>query len=138
MICSKALPDGGVEKYRLRRNVRVTRQIRAKLCLNKCVGGEELIKSRECFKRCGPASETARPIAGGQNSAAKQAQNRTCRPHNRVRLQARKHHPLHAQRGIPNAAIPGVIQILKVDRNIDLDLISYPEALLMNHVSRAP
>src|SRR5712671_5366719 len=136
VIRPKTLADRSIKKYRLRRDVRVPRQVRAKLRLNKCVGRKELIKSSKRFERRGSAPEASRPIAGWQNSAAKQAQNRSRWPQNRVRLQTRKHYPLEAQRGVADTAIPGVIDILIVDRNIDLDLIFYSEPLLMNDVSR--
>src|SRR5712671_2948736 len=136
VIRPKTLADGGIKKYRLWRDVRVPRQVRAKLRLNKCIRRKELIKSSKRFERRGSASEPTRTIAGWQNNAAKQAQNRSRRPQNRVRLQTRKHYALEAQRGVANTAIPGVIDILIVDRDVDLDLIFYSEALLMNDVRR--
>src|SRR5882724_7437790 len=136
VIRPKTLADRSIKKYRLRRDVRMPRQVRAELRLNKCVGRKELIKSGKRFERRGSGAETSRPVAGWQNNAAKQAQNRSRRPQNRVRLQTRKHYPLEAQRGVANAAIPGVIDILIVDRDIDLNLIFYSEPLLMNDVCR--
>src|SRR5882757_10466207 len=97
VIRSKTLADRSIKKYRLRRDVRVPRQVRAKLRLNKCVGGKKLIKSSKRFERRGSASEPTRPIAGWQNNTANQAQNRSRWPQNRVRLQARKHYALEAQ-----------------------------------------
>src|SRR5882757_340463 len=136
VIRPKTLADRSIKKYRLRRDVRVPRQVRAKLRLNKCIRRKELIKSSERFKRRRSGPETSRPIAGWQNSPAKQAQNRSRWPQNRVRLQTRKHYALEAQRSVANSAIPGVIDILIVDRDVDLDLIFYSEALFMNDVSR--
>jgi hypothetical protein len=37
VIRRKTLADGGIKKYRLRRNVRVARQTRAELRLNKSI-----------------------------------------------------------------------------------------------------
>src|SRR5258708_26700023 len=71
VIRPKTLADRSIEKYRLRRDVRVPRQVRAKLRLNKCVGREELIKSSERFERRGSASEATRPIARTPNNTAK-------------------------------------------------------------------
>jgi len=69
-----------------------------------------------------PWAEQRRQISSGSIPMASES----------IRLQARKHHPLQAQCGIANAAVPGVIQILKINRDVDLNLISYSEALLMN------
>jgi len=74
MICSNTLPDGGIEKYRLRRNVRMTRQIRAKLCLNKCVGGEELIKAANVSNVVVPLPKPRALLPVGSTAPAKQAQ----------------------------------------------------------------
>src|SRR5258705_1599002 len=94
VIRPKTLTDGSIKKYRLWRDVRVPRQVRAKLRLNKCVGRKELIKSSKRFERRGSAPEATRPIAGWQNNTAKQAQNRSRRPQNRVRLLTRQHDAL--------------------------------------------
>src|SRR3982074_3538884 len=131
VIRRKTLPDRGIEKYRLRRNVRVTWQTRAELRLHKSIRAEKLVKSGKSFKRGRSGPKASRLVAGWQNSAAKQAQNRS-------RLQARKHDPLQAKCGVANTDIPGVILILKIDRDVNFNLIIHPEALLMNDVGRAP
>src|SRR5438477_7826 len=40
-----------------------------------------------------------------------------------------------AKSGVANAAVPSVILVLKIDRDVDFNLIFYAEALLVNDVS---
>src|SRR5215468_2875022 len=105
----------------------MARQVCAKLGLHKRPRAKHLIESRESLKCGRPRSKSSAPVTGRQNHAALQTQNR-------AGLQIRKHHALHAQRRVSNTAIPGVILVLKRDRNVHLDLISLPKPLLMNDV----
>src|SRR5213594_1402558 len=65
-------------------------------------------------------------VAGRHDDLSLQAQNRSG-------TQAREHFSLDPKHGIANASIPDVVLILKVDRNVDLNLIFHAEALLVNN-----
>ena len=128
MILRKHLPNRGVKKYRLRCDVSVARQIGTQLRLNKSVGGQKLIESREGFKCGGARAKATLPAASRHDYAAKQAQDRPC-------LQIRIHDAFQTQRGIANATVPGVVLILEIKRNVHFDLIIFSEALLVNDVA---
>jgi hypothetical protein len=131
VVNSDTLADRRIEKYGLRRNVRVARQIRAELRLHKSIRAKKLIKRRKSFKRRRPRSETSRSAPGWQKDATLQRENRS-------RLQVRIQRSLYGQRGVPNASIPRVVLILEIDWNIDFNLIVFPEALLVNDMTRSP
>src|ERR1700719_616253 len=104
------------------------RQVRAKLCLDKSVRPKYLIESSEGFESGGSTPKTTRLVAGGHNQASLQAEDRS-------RRQAGEHYALHPECGVTNAAVPGVVLVLKCQGDVDFNLIVLSEALLMNHVA---
>src|SRR5437773_10228250 len=106
-----------------------TTLFRAHLKLHKSIRRKKLVKSRKRLE-CRRASPQAMGlVAGRHDDLSLQAQNRSG-------TQAREHFSLDPKHGIANASIPDVVLILKVDRNVDLNLIFHAEALLVNNVIR--
>src|SRR5258707_6794123 len=116
MVSRKALSQRGTPENILRRDIGMTRQICARLELDQCVWGKQLIKGCECFERCGAASEAAVPVAGRQDHAAKQAQNRSA-------AQTGPHFTLESERRISYASVPGLVLVLELHRDVHLDLV---------------
>src|SRR4029079_8171029 len=100
----------------------------SELRLDKCIGSEELIEGGEGFKCCGARSEAAGAVAARNEQPALQAQDGSA-------VQAGKHDALHPQRGVTYSAIPDMILILKLEGNINFDLIGLSEALLVDDVT---
>ena|SRR5690348_10041718 len=130
MVRRETVPDRRVEKNRLRSNVGVARQVGAELGLHEAIAAKKLIECYEGLK-CGcPAAKSTPGAACGQDNAALKAEDR-------AGGQAREHRALYTERRIADAAVPGVILFLKTYWNIDFDLISLAEALLMDDVRLA-
>src|SRR5207244_12003972 len=101
MVGCETLANRGVEEYGLLRDIRMTGQICAQLGLHKCFRTEDLVKGGKGFKCRRAGSESPYPATSRQNHAALQAQDR-------ARWQTGKHHPLHPEGCVSNAAVPGV------------------------------
>ena len=128
MIRSEALTDCGIEEQRLRRNICVKGQLCSELGLDKCIGSEELIEGGEGFKCCRARSEAAGAVSARNEKPALQGQDGSA-------VQVGKHDALYAERGVAHSAIPDMILILKLDGNINFDLIGLSESLLVDDVT---
>src|SRR5919108_3411108 len=118
----EALPQSGTPVDVLRSYVRMTRQICSCLELNERIRGKQLVKGCEGFKCRGTASETAVPVARRQDHTAKQAQDRSA-------AEARPHFPFDSHGGVPDAAVPGLVLVLELHRDIHFDLVMHTEPL---------
>ena len=131
MIPRQRLPQRRVIEQRLRRLLRIYRQVRAHLKLHPGICPEQLIRRKERLKRRRPRTKSALAVPARRQHAALQT-------HNRPRVQARPQHPLQSERDVANPVLPLVILILVVLRHIHFKLGLRAKALFVDVVRREP
>src|SRR6202521_6293275 len=127
MVSGERLPDCRPPEQALRRDIRAMRQIGPQLKLQECIRGKELVECGKGFERCRPVTESIFAIPNGSEYSALQTQNGSL-------AQIREHHSLHRERNVPQAAVPGVVLVLCVDRHVNFDLIVDAKSLFMDNI----
>ncbi len=122
MVIAEAFAQGCPQEHRLRRFVRIHRQIGAALHLQKTVGRQRLPERREGSERSRARAEAARAVPRRQRHFALHSQNAP-------RVHIRKQHALPAKRDLSHAAQPPRTRMVEAERDRHFELILLAVAL---------